>query len=113
MGTGDLGDNRDPDAVYTDRTLQLVNDGFQLYFGVEKATCFKLQHVSFKEPWTSGHPASNGFVEFQGAPGIQTEETQGRNPLPGAPSSHYFQPLYPLVAHNVVKVAGKSRQLGI
>ena len=35
----------------TDRTLQLVNDGVQLYFGVENATCFKwLQHVSFKEP---------------------------------------------------------------
>ena len=29
----------------TDRTFQLVNGGVQLYFGVEKATCFKwLQH---------------------------------------------------------------------
>ena len=32
--------NRDPDALYTDRTLQLANGGVQLYFGVKK------QHVT-------------------------------------------------------------------
>ena len=40
---------RNPDALYTDRTLQPVNGGVQLYFGVEKATCFNWwQDVSFK-----------------------------------------------------------------
>ena len=32
----------------------IANGGFQLYFGVEKATWFKwLQHVSFSEPCTA------------------------------------------------------------
>ena len=37
-------------------TLQLLNAGFQLYFGVEKATCFKWMgkmEISFKEPCPS------------------------------------------------------------
>ena len=39
-------------SEYTDRTLQLVNGGFQLYVGVRNATCFNwLQNVSFKEPY--------------------------------------------------------------
>ena len=41
--------NRDPYIIHLNIALSMV---VPLYFGVEKATCFKwLQNVSFKEPW--------------------------------------------------------------
>ena len=44
----------------TDRTLQLVNGGVSLYFGVEKAPCFRwLQNESFKEPCAARAQISN------------------------------------------------------
>ena len=85
--------HRDPYIIHL--TLQLVNGGFQLYFGAEKAMFFKWKgkmDISFKEPCFTRKFGFVFAVEARSPAGVSREQVNG-DLHPGGDHHQHVQPI--------------------